>query len=156
MSIISQRGATRSLQARITANGRRSEKFNSIVIVVVGPEEKKSLVYRDMICDQSEFFASRCSGRWDHLNGSAEKDTAAATTGTANGESGVANTEPITTPIIRLPEEDPLIFALFLEWMYSGCRELDLSHIDHALDEADLMDSRLGISIRVFLFADKY
>jgi hypothetical protein len=64
------------------------------VKVVIGTGEKQMEIHvpKNRLCEVSEFFAAGCSDRW------------------ASGREGV----------IRLEEEDPKVFSIFLAWAFGG------------------------------------
>lgn len=69
------------------------------VQVLVGPEKKRFMVYKEEICSRSSFFQARCSGRWNKPTG-----------------------EPKP---IDLTDEEPSTFNLYLRVLYSGKVEFD-------------------------------
>ncbi|KAE8450701.1 hypothetical protein EG329_006046 [Mollisiaceae sp. DMI_Dod_QoI] len=68
------------------------ESFQQQLRILVGPAKIELFVQKSMICAESDFFKSACKPEW-------------MTDGT--------NT-------VTLAEEDPVIFAIFLSWVYSG------------------------------------
>ncbi|KAL2063380.1 hypothetical protein VTL71DRAFT_5185 [Oculimacula yallundae] len=68
------------------------DSFQHQLCVIIGKSKTQVFVQKSMICHQSEFFKSACNPHW---------------------ESGKSNT-------ITLEEEDPVIFSLFLSWLYTG------------------------------------
>ncbi|KAK3715689.1 hypothetical protein LTR37_006914 [Vermiconidia calcicola] len=66
------------------------------ITVLVGPDEKRYVVHKNLVCDNSSFFRAACNGDWKETK---EK-------------------------VVRLPEVDPDIFANYLGWIYTG--ELDV------------------------------
>lgn len=65
--------------------------------MLVGEEEKAFVIHRNIACDESDFFATACTGNWQE-----GKDKA-----------------------IRLPEADVRAFTMFVGWLHTN--KLDLS-----------------------------
>lgn len=66
--------------------------MSDTITVLIGEEEQKFLVHKDVACSKSPFFKAACDERkW------------------SEGKEGV----------VKLPEHDPETFSLFLPWVYS-------------------------------------
>jgi hypothetical protein len=70
------------------------------VTVVVGEDEKRVLIHKNLLCGTSSFFQTSCNGQW-----SESKDK-----------------------IVRLREADPESFAIYVNWLYTG--QPDVLHDD--------------------------
>jgi hypothetical protein len=64
----------------------------TIVAVLIGPDERRFAVHKDVICAKSGFFRAACSTRW---------------------REGLER-------LIRLPEVQPNIFQAYVDWTYTG------------------------------------
>lgn len=60
--------------------------------MLVGEDEQKFVVHKNIICKSSDFFRSACSGEWLE----AQEKT------------------------VRLPERDPISFGVYLGWLYTS------------------------------------
>ena len=70
--------------------------YNDEVIVLVGEEEQRFVAHKDFLCANSEFFEAACSEKWRK-----GKDR-----------------------IVRLPEQNPVSFNIYLNWRYLGIVDL--------------------------------
>ena len=68
--------------------------------VIVGEDEKRVLVHKNLLCGTSSFFQTSCNGQW-----SESKDKT-----------------------VRLREADPKAFSIYASWLYTG--RLDVLHDD--------------------------
>ncbi|KAG4431361.1 hypothetical protein IFR05_013158 [Cadophora sp. M221] len=75
-----------------TSERPAKDSFQQQLRVVIGEAKTEIFVQKSMVCEQSEFFKSACNPHW---------------------ETGKTNT-------IALEEEDPIIFSIFLNWIYTG------------------------------------
>ena len=103
-------------------------KFSNIVEIIVGPTEECFYVHPHILTQQSTFFKAACSERW---------------------RSSIADP-------IELPEDDPHIFDIYLNCLYSG--NVDLGDLEHALaGERELTDeARTDLRlIKSHVLADK-
>ena len=79
---------------------RKIELSDEAVTVVVGEDEKRVLVHKNLLCGTSSFFQTSCNGQW-----SESKDKT-----------------------VKLREADPESFAIYANWLYTG--QLDVLHDD--------------------------
>ena len=70
--------------------------FRDEVVVLVGVTEQRFVAHKTMLCESSEFMQTACTERW---LGAPEK-------------------------VIRLPEQDPVAFDIYLNWRYTGSIDL--------------------------------
>ncbi|KAM0704432.1 hypothetical protein Q7P35_008666 [Cladosporium inversicolor] len=88
--------AKRPLEASSTSGGRASKRpsygHETIITVLVGPDEHRFAVHKDVICATSKFFRAACSTRWLKI-----------------GER-----------FIRLPDIQPSDFRVYVHWSYRG------------------------------------
>jgi hypothetical protein len=68
---------------------RCSYDQETVVAILVGPDEHRFAVHKDIICAKSEFFRAACSTRW------------------------------LQEKVIRLPEIKPNIFQVYSHWAYA-------------------------------------
>lgn len=81
-----------------------------MITILVGEEEHRFTVHKDMICAKSKFFRAACSERW---------------------ASGVEK-------IVRQPEGTVEDFQIYVEWVYTSKVTLDTEDLDK--QQARLMD----------------
>lgn len=67
--------------------------FETIVTVLVGPDEKSYSLHKGLLCKHSSYFRAALTGSFVEA----------------------------TTQTVRLDEEDPAIFDLFVTWLYTQC-----------------------------------
>ena len=66
------------------------------VTVLVGPQERRFIVHKNIICRSSAFFRLACTGEW----------------------------KEVRDRTVKLHERDPVSFEVYLGWLYTG--EVDL------------------------------
>lgn len=81
-----------------------------MITILVGEEERRFTVHKDMLCAKSKFFRAACSKRW---------------------ASGVEK-------IVRQPEGTVEDFQIYVEWVYTSKVTLDTENLDK--QQARLMD----------------
>ena len=118
-----------------TDRDARSE-FKGVITVVVGQRKGKDqfTVHKDIICKRSPFFTAACSNNW--------KEEA--------------------TNVIHLPDENAVVFKVYLQWAYFGTTDFspmllttDDSNLIRPAMEDDLARMRLCEELcRLWILAD--
>jgi hypothetical protein len=83
--------------------------------VVVGPDQYEHTVHKDLFCEKSPYFSTATKEHWQE------------------GQEG-----RVTLP---LPNDDPAVFALYIQWVYRGrifCRQ-DMGDTGGNREEIDLL-----------------
>jgi len=97
---------------------KRANLYASMVTIIVGPEERSYIIHKGILCKHAAYFEAALSA-------------------------GFLESRTMT---IRLDEEDPLIFDIFINWLYA--RKI-------LPDDASVIDMAWQMKAELYIFADR-
>lgn len=95
--------------------------YNDTISVLIGSEERRFVVHKDVICSSSKFFKAACSANWKE------------------GQEG----------IVRLPTAKPPVFEMYMDWLYFSEIGGKVRRDDHEGQPRSLRASHRGLPSRI-------
>ncbi|KAK5164052.1 uncharacterized protein LTR77_010143 [Saxophila tyrrhenica] len=119
------------MAAATAGEGGRSAKrtkldFVDTITVLVGANEARFMLHKNVVCATSDFFRAACDGNWKEA----------------------------TDKVIRVPEAEPSVFQFYLAWLYTDRIDLDQNFaIKGQYDAVELSQTYLSL-LNAYIFGD--